>query len=899
MKRLYLVDVSSMYFRAFYAIRALNNSKGMPTNALYGLLAMTVKLLREVKPDYMAFCFDHKTPSFRCEIDKRYKANRSEMPEDLQKQVPYVRKLVDALGIPAYEYPGFEADDIIGTLAHYGRKQNLDVYIVSADKDFGQLVQPGISIFDPGKDVTYDAAGIVEKFGVKPQQVIDYLSIVGDSSDNVAGVRGIGPKGAQKLLGEFETLDEIYKNVDKIKPDGIAKKLKESKDEAYLAKQLVTIVVDMDIPVKPDDLKLRPINRPILQELLRELEFKNMERSLLGESSASEASKPQDGEASSANDERNEKSARDKTSPVEESSREAKSKPPSLVTDDTGYVQPAVIPQERKTETTRVEVKANFKSEEENIELVKFAKQVPQGAELWALWTSRGLNVGYKDKTYYVQADVEDLGKVFSEKKFKWKGYDLKEFWRAYRVDDPIACWDHMLAAYVLTSQPVEGFTDIYAKYVGEPFPELPSPSQWHIAHQKLEYALSRSLKENNGDRVYDELELPLIPILYKMERRGVLIDQQILKKESVLLASDIKAIEKEVHEEVGEVFNISSPKQLGHILFEKLKIPAGRKTKTGYSTDSKVLEKICADFPICGKILEYRELTKLKSTYVDALPLLINPETGRLHTTFNQAVTTTGRLSSTNPNLQNIPIRTPRGSGIRKAFIADTGNSLISADYSQIELRVLAHITEDPSLMKAFEQNLDVHTATASEIFGVDLDKVTPDLRRAAKAVNFGIAYGMSAFGLSERLELPRKQAAEIIQRYFQRFTKVRDYMTDIVETAKKQKYVETIFGRRRYVNELFAPNAQMRAFGERAAINAPIQGSASDIVKRAMIEMDKVAESDLLLQVHDELIFEGDERGAKSEVEKIKKVMEGVVPLKVPVKVEARAAANWGEAH
>ncbi|HEX4923689.1 MAG TPA: DNA polymerase I [Bdellovibrionales bacterium] len=868
MKKLYLVDVSSMYFRAFYAIRPLSNSKGLPTNALYGFLAMTVRLLREIRPEYMAFCFDHKKPSFRVDIDKRYKANREAMPEDLAAQVPYVRKIVDALGIPAYEYPGFEADDIIGSLTKYGRKHNLDVHIVSGDKDFGQLVTKFVSIFDPMKDVTLDEAGVTEKFGVRPDQVIDYLAIVGDSSDNVCGVKGIGPKGAQKLLNQYGTLDAIYENVSSIKPDGIAKKLKESKDEAYLSKRLVTIVTDMDLKADLDDLKLKPIDREALKALLQDLEFKNFERTLLGEGAAESAS-TKSGAASG-----NSAAASSAAMGAASSGGAAGDEGPVEVGDD-------------------------FKSTEETVSVSKLSAVLPARAEVWALWTARGLALGYKNKAYNIEGDVDALATLLSDKKIQWKGYDLKEFWRGFRIRDPHATWDHMLAAYVVRSQPVEGFTHIYAQYVGEPFPELPSAAQWHVAHQKLEVALTKRLAEHNGTRVYRELEVPLIPILYKMERKGVLIDTGILKKESSALHNEIREIEAAIHEEVGETFNIGSPKQLGHILFDKLKLPAGKKTKTGYSTDSGVLEKLCDEFPICRKILEYRELTKLKSTYVDALPLLVSPDDGRLHTTFNQAVTTTGRLSSTNPNLQNIPIRTPRGSGIRRAFIANEGCELISADYSQIELRVLAHITDDPALKRAFADNLDIHTATASEIFGVKLKEVTPELRRAAKAVNFGIAYGMSAFGLAERLEMPRKQAQDIIQRYFTRFANVREYMTTIVETAKSQRYVETIFGRRRYIDELFSKNGQIRAFGERAAINAPIQGSASDIVKKAMIEVDKVAEFDLLLQVHDELIFEGSTKGTKAEITKVKRVMENVVELKVPLVVDAGSGPNWEAAH
>jgi DNA polymerase-1 len=508
--------------------------------------------------------------------------------------------------------------------------------------------------------------------------------------------------------------------------------------------------------------------------------------------------------------------------------------------------------------------------------------------------------VAHKENVFSLSGDFAPLSELLTEKKFLWKGYDLKEFWRGVRIRDPLAKWDHMLAAYVLKSQPVESFRAIYSEYVGEKLPELPSLGQWHRAHLQLEDVLSRRLAEQNGKRVYEDIEVPLLPVLYGMEEKGVRLDIELLKNESGQLRDEIQKIEATIHKEVGEVFNIGSPKQLGHILFDKLKIPSGKKTKTGYSTDSGVLEKLRDDFPITGQILEYRELMKLKSTYVDALPLLIRPETGRLHTTFNQAVTSTGRLSSTNPNLQNIPIRTPRGSAIRAAFIADEGHCLVSADYSQIELRILAHITGDPNLKRAFADNLDVHTATAAEVFGVKLENVTPELRRTAKAVNFGIAYGMSAFGLAERLDLPRKEAADIIQRYFTRFRNVQDYMTSVVEEGRKKGYVETLIGRRRYVPELFSRNSQEQKFGERAAINAPIQGSASDIVKKAMIDIARApTTAELLLQVHDELVFEDKDGRAKANSREIQKTMENVVKLDVPLVVQVYTGPNWEEAH
>lgn len=857
-KKLFLVDVSSLYFRAYYAIRPLSNSAGLPTNALYGFLSMSVKFLRDLKPDYMAYCYDRKEPSFRYDIDENYKANRSEMPDDLQLQVPYISKITDALGIPSFSVARFEADDVIGTLAVQGEKLGLEVIIVSGDKDFGQLVNKSVKIYDPMKEITYDEEGVFEKMGVKPSQVVDYLSIVGDASDNIKGVSGIGPKGAQKLLAKFGSLDEIYSRLDEVQPPSSAQKLTDSKKSAYLARKLAAI--DLNVPIKAelDDLKLKPFDRDQLQSLLRELEFKNFEKSLLGTAPQEEAKSE-----SKVDVKKNQKA-------------EAPSAPSFSMTGEIRYSSP----------------------KEQEIEADKIGSRIPNFAEVWVISTQRGLCLGFENKAYIVQGDIKEVGKILSQKQLNWKGFDLKTFWREFDVTGGKATWDHMLAAYVVRPATIESFEKVHAHYLSQ-LPEIPSFSDLYQAHQRLEISLHNKLVSVNGTKVYQELELPLVDVLWKMERKGILVDRDILGIQNKEVIKDIQTIEKEVFKEVGETFNLSSPKQLGNILFEKLKLPVGRKTKTGYSTDSDVLEKLSKEFPIAKRIIEHRELNKLKSTYIESLPQMIDPKTGRVHTHFNQAATSTGRLSSTDPNLQNIPIRTERGSAIRQAFVAPEGKTLISADYSQIELRILAHITEDKNLKKAFADNVDIHSATASEVFGVKLKDVTSELRRTAKAINFGIAYGMGVYGLAENLAIPREEASDIIKRYFARFPGVQEYMTTVVEEAKKKGYVETIYGRRRYLDELSSPNARIKQFGERAAINAPIQGTASDIVKKAMIDLGDHTESDMLLQVHDELIFETDKSRAKKEVDLIKGKMEFAAKLSVPLVVEVGTGANWEEAH
>lgn len=859
MKTLYLVDASNMFFRAFFAIPPLTNDKGMPTNALYGFLAMSLKLMRDVKPDYLVYCFDRKEPSFRNELYSEYKAHREEMPDLLVPQIPYLKQLTEHLGIRMLEKPGFEADDIIGTLAELGAKNGVHVEIVSGDKDFAQLVRPGISLYDTMKDLRTDVEGVKSKFGVRPDQIIDYLAMVGDSSDNVPGVRGIGPKGAAKLLEDYGNLDNIYKHIDEIK-GATQKKLIEGKEQAFMSRILVTIVRDVDLPVKWEDLKLREPDREPMRALLLELGFNSFERKLFGGGN--------EGDSVTAR-------SSSLPSPSTTAGRTAKSK---------------------KSGATAIKPEAWV---EEEWTVMDLKKKIEPYSEIWGLLDERGLYFGYRGMLLKVPAAEDDISEALRGKHLRWKGYDVKQVLKALRAPKSLVAWDGMLAAYIVRADQIGSFDESYEQYCGKKLPDLCAPLDRMLAHLELEEILRQRLADQDGVPIFENFDLPLVPVLAEMELKGVRVDLEELNRQSQTLSDDIRRLEQAIHKEAGETFNIGSPKQLGHILFERLKLPVGKKTKTGYSTDSDVLEGLTTKHPIAKMILEYRELTKLKSTYVDALPALVNQKTGRVHSQLNQAATTTGRLSSTQPNLQNIPIRTERGRLVRKAFIAEPGNCLISADYSQIELRVLAHITEDEGLTKAFMDDLDIHTATASEIFSKALGEVTPNDRRIAKAVNFGLAYGQGAFGLADALGIPRGEASEIIQRYFKRFAGVKRYMEETVRLGMEQGFVSTLFGRRRYIDELQSKNPMIRRAGERAAINAPIQGTAADLVKLAMIQVNASLSIPLLLQVHDELLFECPVDDADEMCGEVKDIMESVYKLKIPLKVNVSHGKNWDDAH
>ena len=842
MKKLYLVDVSSMFFRAFYAVRMLSNSKGMPTNAIYGFLSMSIKLLKDVKPDYMVYCYDQPGPSFRKDIYEEYKANRSETPEDLIPQIPYIKQLTEVLGIPGIGKEKFEADDIIGSLTQFGLENKLEVVIVSGDKDFAQLINDKVSMFDTMKDVTYTVDKVIEKWGVHPDQFIDYLAITGDSSDNIPGVKGIGPKGAQKLLSNYKTLDGIYDNISLVRTPSHKKKLEEFKDQAYLSQKLVEIVKDLDLVKDLKEVSLKPIDKEGLSEILDELEFTSFKKNLIGSDVQSS------------------------TSSTGESTKNKKPK------------------KEIKTKTCSA---------------LDLEKWLSKHDEVFVWKDSRQTFLIKGDQCRIVDDEPLKIGEILGGKSLLWHGFDVKSVWRELGLSKGEVKSDLMLSAYLLKAGSIKDLNEVYQQYCGGGLPEFPQPEDIYNAFEEAREVVLDRLKEHKMLPILQTVDLPLVEVLASMEHEGVLLDKELLAKESSALEKEIAVIEKEVKSLADEEFNVASPKQLSVVLFDKMGLTKGKKTKTGYSTATDVLEKLISEHPIAQKILDFRELSKLKSTYVDALPELVNEKTGRIHTIFNQALTSTGRLSSNHPNLQNIPIRTERGKKVREAFVVPPKFKMLSADYSQIELRILAHITEDEGLMTAFNNDRDIHSWTASEVFAVPLEKVTSEQRRMAKAVNFGIAYGQGVYGLAETLQIPRGEAKEIITNYFSKFPGVKKYMDEIVEQAKDQGYVETLFGRRRYLPELKAKNPMQRNFGERAAINAPIQGTASDLVKLAMLELYEEYPTQMLLQVHDELIFELPEAEIQDHAAKIKEIMESNVNLNVKLKVNVSWGDNWSEAH
>ena len=850
-----------MFFRAFYAVRPLTSSQGVPVNAVYGFISMIVKLLKEKNPDHIVFCYDRKEPSFRKNLYTEYKAHRTEMPDDLQVQMPYLKKVANLFGIADLEVPSFEADDLIGTIAKMAEKEDYEVYIVSGDKDFCQLISPQVFLYDTMKEVTYDARLVKEKHGVGPEHFIDFLAITGDTSDNIPGISGIGPKGAQKLIEQFGSLEGIYKNLDQVESAGIKAKLIASEKNAFLSKTLVTIVCDIELGKSLNDFKLKEIKRDELREFLRDLNFKSFEKSILDQPAKS-PSTPQD-----------------------------KAKDLALSTEGAHPIG------SQNFEKIIIEI-IDWSSEQ-------IQKRINQKEAFFIFEQDEKIALGFGTELYVTEKSNCKL----TFKDAVWSGFNLKKVWHeiGFKMNQTEQAtmqsqvyWDLMLAAYVIRAadssdiQKLAQFflqTEIEAEITIEKFYQL---------SLLLNAEVLKQLEEKNLLVIYNKMEKPLVPILFAMEQAGILLDLDKLAQYSKQLGEELAVQEQVIYKLAGDQFNIASPKQLGVVLFEKMGLDVIKKTKTGYSTDNDVLEKLV--HPIAKEIINYREIAKLKSTYVDSLPQLVDQQS-RIHTQFNQALTATGRLSSTNPNIQNIPIRTERGQRVRQSFIAAPGKKLLSVDYSQIELRVLAHMSDDPGLIQAFRQDLDIHLATAAEIFAVALDQVTKEQRRIAKAVNFGIAYGQGTYGLAETLGISRKQSAEIIEKYFIKFSGIKNYIETTIQKAHEQKYVETLFGRRRYIPELDSTNMMLKKFGERAAINAPIQGTASDLVKMAMIEVSQDTKNNMqitmLLQVHDELIFEGVESDLEKQMPWIKKTMESVAKLKVPLKVNASIGYNWDEAH
>lgn len=856
-KTLYLIDISSLFFRSYYAIPPnMKNEKGLPTNALYGVLKMLNQLSKKHKPDYLISCFDTKVPSFRKDLYSEYKANRDEMPEDLEAQVPYLKKMMDKLLIPSWEKPGFEADDLIASLAEFAKTKKWETYIVSGDKDFAQIVDQKTYLYDTMKDLIYNPSGVKEKWGLPPSQIQDYLSLVGDSSDNIPGVKGIGPKGAVQLLKSYKNLEEIYNNVEKLK-GSLKEKLIKNKKMAFLSKDLIALKKDIawDKALFQSNHQLvsdfSPKNKEALKEFLEELNFKSFVKKFF---------------------------------PI----RTESPKPPQNNWEGLA---------DNKKPSTRSN-KLTSKTKQLTVE--EFKKNLPPYAEVW---------IGqYKDQFYLAQGKhfvllkdsaLQNLVEFLDYKWVRYLGHDLKSIWKKLQIKYPIAEWDSLIAGHLLYSISDPPLRKLFKIALNIPEEEELSLPQVIYQNQQLREKLLHQLNQEEMTVFFQDIELPLIAVLYDMERQGFLLNLRELKKQSEDLDKDIKNLEFQIHKLAGEEFNLSSPKQLGVILFEKLQLPKGRKTKTGYSTDSHELIKIKTLHPILALLLEHRELFKLKSTYTDSLISLRDNKTGRVYTEFKQSIASTGRLSSVNPNLQNIPIRTKRGQLIRKAFIAGEKKQLICADYSQLELRILAHITGDQNLKKAFEEDMDIHAITASELFNVPLKNVSSDLRRKSKAVNFGIAYGQGVYGLAENLSIPRAEAKEIIENYFTKFKKVKEYIEAVKEGLSKKNYVKTLYGRKRFFSLAELKHPRMRSAVERAAINAPLQGTASDLVKKAMIDLNGSLAIPILSQVHDELLFECPDESVKRESLEIIPVMEKNDVLKIPLKVNLSSGKSWFSAH
>jgi len=915
-----LVDGSSYLYRAFHALPPLTTSEGQPTGAIKGVLNMLKRLIKDYPQSPMAVVFDAPGKTFRDELFEQYKSHRPPMPDDLRDQVQPLHDCVRALGLPLLCIEGVEADDVIGTLARQATEAGRDAVISTGDKDMAQLVNAHITLVNTMKDETLDVAGVKEKFGLPPELIIDFLALMGDKVDNIPGVPGVGEKTALGLLqGMGGGLDAIYADLEKVKTLGfrgaktLPKKLEEHRDQAFLSYQLATIKTDCELPVGLDDLDIAHPDREALLELYRRLEFK----AWLAELLEGEDEGVDDVAGGTATPDADGEQAGGSTS----ASRE-----------DHVILAQADL----DAWLARLEAADTFCFDLETTSLDYMEAQIV-GVGL-ALEPGEAAYVplahDYLDAPEQLDRDaVLAALKPLLEDESKTKvGQNLKyDISVLANVDIAVAgpLEDTMLESYVLDSTATRHDMDSLAlKYLGEAttsfeaiagkgakqltFNQIALEQAAPYACEDVDITLRlhrelrpRLAKEGRLAEVLEAIELPLVPVLSRMERTGVALDPERLHAQSQELARRIDALEVRAHELAGREFNLGSPKQLGQILFEEQGIPVLKKTPKGApSTAEAVLEELALDYPLPKVIMEHRGLAKLKSTYTDKLPRLVNKATGRLHTSYHQAVTATGRLSSSDPNLQNIPIRTEEGRKIRQAFIARPGYRIVAADYSQIELRIMAHLSGDKGLLAAFAEGRDIHAATAAEVFGVALDKVTPDQRRSAKAINFGLIYGMSAWGLGRQLHIEQGQAKVYIDRYFDRYPGVARYMERIRAQAAEEGFVETVFGRRLYLPEIRSQNRARRQGAERTAINAPMQGTAADIIKRAMIDVDawlRQGELDawMVMQVHDELVFEVAEGQVERFIEQVKARMQGAAELEVPLIVEAESGANWDEAH
>lgn len=924
-KKLFLLDAMALIYRAYFALNKNPriNSQGLNTSAVLGFTNTLLDVIRNEKPTHIGVAFDTMAPTVRHIEYAEYKANRERMPEDIALAIPYIKALIEAFNIPILAVEGYEADDVIGTLAKKAEEEDFTVYMMTPDKDFGQLVSDNIYMYKPArmgnKAEVMGPEQVCEKYKIQePEQFIDILGLWGDASDNIPGVPGVGEKTASKLIAEFGSVENLLQNTAKLKG-----KLKENveafADQAIMSKELATIILDVPIPFEASELKMTEPDKASVKQLFDELEFRNLARRIFQEQDETDKDTPKADSAatgdnlfSSAGIEIPEKNY-EELNDVEHKYHLA----------DTADKQRKLIKTLQSvksfcfdTETTGLD--AN------NTELVGMSFSIKK-REAWYVPVPENFNDAMELLVTFKEVyEDESIGKTGQNLKFdmavlRW--YDIE-------VKGPL--FDTMIAHYLLEPDlrhNMDFLAQTYLNYRPVPIEGLigkKGKNQLSMrivpAEQIKEYACEDAditlqlkevfapmLKDAGAMDLFSKIEIPLIPVLASMEAEGIKMETATLEEFSKQLAIDIGKLEIEIKEMAGVDFNIASPKQLGEVLFEKLKVtdkPKLTKTKQ-YSTGEDILVKLADKHPIINKILDYRSLAKLKSTYVDSLPKLINPRDHRIHTSYNQAVAATGRLSSNNPNLQNIPIRTERGREIRKAFVPRNEEfTLLAADYSQVELRIIAELSKDPNLIETFVQGLDVHTATAAKIFGVELADVDPDMRRSAKTVNFGIVYGISAFGLSERLNIPRREAAEIIEQYFEKYPGVKSYMDSTIDFARSHGYVETIMGRRRYLRDINSANATVRGYAERNAINAPVQGSSADMIKIAMINIQQAMQeekfkSKMILQVHDELVFDTyiPEVGLLKKI--VREKMKSAIEMTVPVVVDMNTGDNWLQAH
>lgn len=900
-KCLILVDGSSFLFRAYHAIPPLTNPQGEPTNAIYGVSNMLRKLIADYQCEYVTVVFDAPGKTFRNDLYDQYKAHRPPMPNDLRAQIEPLHQLIRAMGLPLIMESGVEADDVLGALAQHAARQGFNVIISTGDKDMAQLVTGQITLENTMTNSRMDSQGVIDKFGVKPEQIIDYLALMGDSSDNIPGVPKVGPKTAAKWLEQYQTLENLIVNADKISGK-IGENLRASLEQLPLAKQLTTIKCDLDLPYGMDDLKRRPIHTPELKNLLAGLGFSSWLKLLDSNVEAAVVVVAVD----------------DKPAAVESAYE--------IVLTEAHFKSWLERLEKAElfafdTETTSLDyskakiVGVSFATAPGNAAYVPLAHDYPGVPE----------QLDRAEVLEQLRPLLENPAKAKLGQNLKYDSHVLANHGITLRG----IAHDTMLESYVLNSTATKHNMDDLAKeYLGVttihyedvagkgakqiPFQEVPLEQAGPYAAEdaditlQLHRVLMAKLRQHPPLlALYTDLEIPLISVLGRIERNGVLIDTGMLARQSLELANHIAGIEQQAHDLAGHAFNLGSPKQIQEILYDRQKLPVLKKTPKGQpSTEESVLQELAADYPLPKLILDYRGLSKLKSTYTDKLPQQVDDTTGRVHTSYHQAVAATGRLSSSDPNLQNIPIRSEEGRKIRQAFIAPTGYKIVAADYSQIELRIMAHLSADAGLLKAFGEGHDVHRATAAEVFGVAPEQVTTDLRRSAKAINFGLIYGMSSFGLAQQLGLSRGQAQSYIDLYFARYPGVKNYMDTIREQAREQGYVETLFGRRLYLPEIKSRNAARRQYAERTAINAPMQGTAADIIKRAMISADQWLFSEkpdakMIMQVHDELVFEIAEAQLEHCTAIIRARMCAAAELNVPLIVDIGTGNNWDEAH